>query len=70
MNQATFTRAGTGPRPFTVAVSEQHDMLGIFDLELGALRFGIRINRDSDDIEEFTDYEAAKARFAELTTKG
>jgi len=40
MKHATFSRAGTGPRPFTIAASER--------------------------IEEFTDYEAAKARFARL----
>lgn len=66
MNQATFTRAGTGPRPFTIAVDGQYDLCGLFDLELGACRFAL-LNRDDNRIEEFTDYEAARARFIALT---
>lgn len=66
MNQATFTRAGTGPRPFTIAIDGQYELHGLFDLELGACRYAL-LSCDENRIEEFTDYEAARARFIALT---
>lgn len=72
MNKHNFTRATDYPRAFTVTYSENEEtgcydlvLLGVFDIELGACRFAIT-NGGGDIVEEFTDYNAARARFTQL----